>query len=253
MATFSFDLTELEQHLPLRPGQEREWRLQTFPGWEARFPTIVATARMLLHSPKVLQQTKYSLVLLIEHQGQKFIAKRSLNQERRLWPQCTSLYRKGEGARTMRTLRRIYDCGLPVPEPVLVLEKKRLGFTLASWSVYRYLEGETCGFEHSAQIARTLRMMHDKGWVHRDPHVWNFLCHQGQMRILDCARARPWSSKYARMYDVVLLDKCSPGSAGFYGVPENDPVYRLARFQNLQLQRWRRIKRVIRFWRKERP
>ena len=252
MTNPSFDPIELKQHLPLCSEQGRGWGVQVFPGWESYFSTIPDVGRILSSPKKILQYTKYSLVLLLEYEGQKFIAKRSLNQERRLWTKFTSLYRQGEGVRTMRTLNRMYTCGLPVPEPVLVLEKKRRGFTIASWSVYRYLEGETCGFEHSAQIAQALKMMHGKGWVHRDPHVWNFLDHKGQIQILDCERARPWSSKYAQMYDVVLLDKCSPGSAAFYGVSIHDPVYRLARFQNLQLQRWRRIKRLLRFWRKNR-
>ncbi|MCP4406096.1 MAG: hypothetical protein GY801_53490 [bacterium] len=252
MTTPSFDPLEVEQHLPLRPEQQKSWDLQVFPASRLMFPTVSSAARILLQPLKILQHTKYSLVLLLEHEERRFIAKRSLNQERRRWTQFTSLYRKGEGTRAMRILQQLYECGLPVPEPVLVLEKTRWGFTIASWSVYRYLEGETCGFEHSAQIARRLKTLHEKGWVHRDPHVWNFLCHQGEIRILDCARARPWSSKYAQMYDVLLLDKCSPGSAAFYGVSESDPVYRLAKFQNLQLQRWRRIKRTLRFWRKDR-
>ncbi|PID58214.1 hypothetical protein CSB45_03870 [candidate division KSB3 bacterium] len=250
MAVLSFDRTELERQLPLLEEERKNWQLHVLPAWQTTFSGFDHVCRSLLHPRKVLQQTQYSLVLLLEQDGRQFIAKRSLTQERRFWTQLTSLYRKGSATRMMRTLQQMYEDGLPVPEPVLVLEKKRWGMTLVSWGVYRYLEGETCRFEHSAQIAETLQSLHAKGWIHRDPHVWNFLFHQGQIRILDCERARPWTSTYAQMYDVVLLDKCSPGSAAFYGVSTDNRVYRLAKFQNTQLQRWRRAKRVIRFWRK---
>ncbi len=235
--------------LPISAEEEAGWHLAVFPDWQLTFYQITDVGQLLSHPQHIIQQTKHSLVLLVSYNQIPFIAKRSLTQERRLWAQLTSLYRRGEGTRTLRNMHKMYTLGLPVPEPVLVLEKHRLGCVVASWSVYRYLEGETCTFDHAPQIARTLKQMHQLGWVHRDPHVWNFLEYHGEIRILDCARARPWRGKYAQMYDVVLLDKCVAGSASHYGISENDWVYRLAKRYNLLLQWWRKAKRTLRFWR----
>ncbi len=241
---------DLIGHFPTSEEEEQQWQLTAFSAWQVDFPTIADACRFLARPAKILQRHNRGIVFLIRHRGESFIAKRSLRQEFRWWAQLTSVYRRGEGTRTFRTMQQLYELGLPTPEPVLVLEKKRFGMTIASWSVYHYMEGETCSFEHSGQIAHTLKMLHEKGWVHRDPHVWNFLLHQGRIKILDCDKARPWSSTYAQMYDVVLLDKCSPGSAKQYGVPEGYWVYRLARFHNRMIQLWRKIKRTVRFWRR---
>lgn len=240
---------ELIGTLPSSPAEERNWQFTVFPDWQKTFLTIADACALISQPTKILQQHNRGIVLLIQQHEKQFIAKRSLTQETRWWAQLTSIYRDGEGARTLHSMQQLHELGLPVPEPVLILEKKRWGLTVASWAVYRYLKGETCSFAHSAQIARTLKALHEKGWVHRDPHVWNFLLHHGEIRILDCARARSWNSRYAKMYDVVLLDKCSSGSAEQYGVSERDWVYRLAKFHNRGIQSWRKIKRKVRFWR----
>jgi tRNA A-37 threonylcarbamoyl transferase component Bud32 len=201
---------------------------------------------------KVIQKNNRGIVALIRHNGLLFIAKRSLLQENNRWAQFTSFYRQGEGMRMLRNMHKLSTLKLPVPEPVLVLEKKQYGFVVASWSLYRYLEGQHCTCVQSDQIANTLRTLHEKGWVHRDPHVKNFLFHEGEIRIIDCTRAKPWRSRYAQMYDVVLLDKCCPGSRKQYSVPATLLLYRLAKFQNTLIQRWRSIKRTLRSLKKNR-
>jgi tRNA A-37 threonylcarbamoyl transferase component Bud32 len=203
----------------------------------------------LLQSPeKVLQENSRGAVYLIHYQGQRFIAKRSKRQEQRKWIQFTSLYRGGEGARTLRNLARLYELGLPVSEPVLTLEERRYGCVVASWIVYCYVEGDACTCADAPDIAELLQQIHSVGWVHRDPHVKNFLKHDDQLFMIDFARARPWPRRYAQMYDVVLLNNCCPGSLSDYGIAASYPWYRLAKAQNNLVKFWRRLKRVIRFW-----
>ena len=237
---------QLHLHLPLTPEQQKGWHLYVCPAWQRTFDNIAEVCAMLLDPVQVIQNNNRGLVVLVQYNDIVFVAKRALTQETRWWKQFTSLYRDGEGARTLKNMAKLYELGLPVPEPVLVLEKKRFGFVVASWSFYRYLEGQLCTCTHSDRVAEMLRILHQKGWVHRDPHVKNFLLHREEVRILDCARARPWKSTYARMYDVVLLNNCCPGSLTYYGISEAYWIYRLAKFQNRIIQRWRRIKRKVR-------
>ena len=232
--------------LPNSPEQEREWRLHVFPAWRQAFASLAQICHLLRNPERVLQQNSRGVVLLIQREGRRFIAKRSLRQERRWWSQFTSLYRGGEGARSSQNLARLVEAGLPVAQPVFVLERRRFGMTVASWDCYEYVEGITCTCEQAGEIAAMLRRLHAAGWVHRDPHVQNFLRYDGELRILDCARARPWRSRYAQMYDVVLLDNCCPGSVALYGVSERDPVFRLAKTQNNVIKFWRRVKRRLR-------
>lgn len=228
---------------------QAHWNLTVFPHWLAIFSSVDQVFSLLESPEKILQDNSRGVVCLIRHCGQLFVAKRSKRQERHLSVQITSLYRKGEGARTLDNMAKLYDLGLPVPVPVLILEKTRYGLVVASWSVYRYIEGDTCTCADASQIADMLKQMHRCGWVHRDPHVKNFLKIGEHLAIIDCARARPWRSSHARMYDVVLLNNCCPGSLSLYGVSETDWRYRLAKTRNNLLQFWRKLKRIISPWR----
>jgi tRNA A-37 threonylcarbamoyl transferase component Bud32 len=227
-------------------GTYRNWNLHVFPQWKEVFPDINTICNVLSNPEQIVQENNRGVVLLTHHNGTYFVAKRSKIQENRYWAQFTSLYRQGEGTRTLRNIRQLCSLGLPVPEPVLVLEKKVGGFVVASWSLYRYLEGRQCDRTQAHLIAKILKEIHQKGWVHRDPHVKNFLLNREQIYIIDCAKARPWRSRYAQMYDVVLLNNCCPGSLKYYGISESYWVYRLAKFHNNMIKLWRRIKRQIR-------
>ena len=222
------------------------WNLHVLPRWKETFPTIAKVFEILSQPVQIVHENNRGVVLLIRHNGTLFVAKRSKIQEHKRWAQFTSLYRQGEGTRLLRNLTGLYALGLPVPEPVLVLEKKVGGFVVASWSLYCYLEGQPCSCAQSHLIAETLKELHQNGWVHRDPHVKNFLWNGAKVCILDCAKARPWRSRYAQMYDVVLLDNCCPGSLKYYGISASDGVYRLAKGHNNLIKLWRRIKRTIR-------
>jgi tRNA A-37 threonylcarbamoyl transferase component Bud32 len=230
----------------LTAASHPHWYLTVFPGWETLFPDINTVFRVISRPDQILQDNPRGVVSLLRYQQQVFIAKRSKIQERQRRAQATSLYRKGEGARMVHNLARLRALGLPVPEPVLTLEKKRWGCVVASWCVYRYLEGQPCTCADVPRIADLLHMLHQQGWVHRDPHVKNFLLHNNTVWLLDCVNARPWGWRYAQMYDVVLLDKCCPGSLRYYGVSASDPVYRLAKAQNTLIKSWRKIKRRLR-------
>jgi tRNA A-37 threonylcarbamoyl transferase component Bud32 len=242
----SSSLLESRINLPRKPEEEQGWDLYVFPAWREIFRTIEEICNILATPVELIQENNRGIVFLVCHNNTFFIAKRSLTQEDKHWTQFTSFYRKGEGTRTLRNMHRLYKLGLPVPEPVLVLEKKRYGFVVASWSLYCYLKGEPCTCAQSSRIAAILKEIHEKGWIHRDPHVKNFLLNGGKLGVIDCTRARPWRSKYAQIYDVVLLNNCCPGSLKYYGVSENYWVYRLAKFQNNIVKLWRRFKRKVR-------
>jgi tRNA A-37 threonylcarbamoyl transferase component Bud32 len=220
--------------------------LSVFPRWQAVFQSPEQVFDLFANPVKTVQENNRGVVSLIQYNGATFVVKRSRIQENWRWAQFTSLYRSGEGTRTLRQMAAMQAAGLPVPEPVLALEKRVCGFVVASWCMYRYLEGQVCDCGQAHLVAEMLKQMHQQGWVHRDPHVENFLHNGAQIGIIDCAKARPWRSQYARMYDVVLLNNCCPGSARAYGVSARDPWYRLAALHNRQIKLWRRVKRIIR-------
>jgi tRNA A-37 threonylcarbamoyl transferase component Bud32 len=234
---------------PERPVIHANWTLTVAPAWKTSFSDAIRVLDLLQHPETMVQEHDRGSVSFLRVCGNRLVAKRSFTQERRRWTQLTSIYRGGEGARAFRNMSRLREAGLSVPEPVLALEQRRWGLVVASWHAYWYLDGQACTCAHAAMIARTLKQLHDRGWVHRDPHVRNFLESASGTCIIDCARARPWRSGYAKHYDVVLLNKCCPGARELYpGFSATNPLHVLAQWQINWVVRWRRVKRVVRRW-----
>ncbi len=234
---------------PRRRTIRSHWTLTVAPAWRDALGDPAAVRALAERPGTRLRETSRGTTSIVRFGGDRLVVKRSLIQERRRWIQWHSLYRGGEGARAYRNLARLREAGVRVPEPVFALEETRCGFVVASWHAYRHLEGEACTCADAPLVARTLKGLHDAGWVHRDPHVRNFLKHAGEAGIIDCARARPWRFGYARRYDLVLLDKCCPGACVHYpGWSESDALYRLAERHNGWIVLWRRVKRTVRGW-----
>jgi hypothetical protein len=237
------------RRLPERPVMHANWILTVAPAWSTSLGDAVRVLDRLQHPDTKVQENDRGSVSFHRIGGDVLVAKRSFTQERRRWVQLTSIYRGGEGARAFRNIRRLQAAGLPVPEPVLTLERKRWGFVVASWHAYRYLEGRVCTCADADLIARALKDLHEHGWVHRDPHVRNFLREGDRASIIDCAKARPWRSTYAQRYDLVLLNKCCPGARDVYpGFSASDWRYGMAQRHNNWVVRWRRVKRTVRGW-----
>lgn len=223
------------------------WTLTVAPAWAAAVGGTGRVRELLRQPGSLVHENDRGFVYTTMFAGALLVLKRSKIQERRPWIQLTSLYRGGEGARAFSNLVRLHEAGLPVPEPVFAIEQARAGFVVASWHAYRYVDGEPCSCADADGIAKALKAVHDQGWVHRDPHVRNFLKDGSRISIIDWARARPWRSAYAQRYDVVLLDKSCPGACLRYpGLPAADPLYRLAQRHNAWVVGWRRVKRRMR-------
>jgi heptose II phosphotransferase len=201
---------------------------------------LAATGTLVHDSPR-------SRVIVARHDGVDLVVKRSRRQEASRWIQFTSLWRSGEGVRSHDLLTRLTAAGLPVPAPVAAFDRRRGGLVVESWLVYRYIDGDVCGPTDAPRIAGLLRQMHDAGWVHRDPHVKNFLKTSAGLAMVDVGAARPRRSAFARAFDVVLLDKCCPGSASAYpGFDPRSRWHRLARAYGATLVGWRRLKARLR-------
>ncbi len=223
------------------------WTLTVAPAWKASLGDAARVLDLLLHPDTLVQENDRGSVSIVRHGEAVLVVKRSKTQERRRWIQMLSPCRGGEGSRAFRNMSRLRDAGVSVPEPVLALEQTRWRFVVASWHAYRYLDGETCTCADAALIARALKDLHEHGWVHRDPHVRNFLKNGHRASIIDCAKARPWRSGYARRYDLMLLNRCCPGARVLYpGLSASDWLYRLAQRHNDWIVGWRRVKREIR-------
>jgi tRNA A-37 threonylcarbamoyl transferase component Bud32 len=232
---------------PEKGINQANWTLTVAPAWKTVMGDAVQVLHLLHHPDTLVQEHDRGSVSFVRVGGGKLVAKRSITQERRRWVQLTSLYRGGEGARAFRAMLQLQKAGMPVPEPVLTLERKYWRFVVASWHVYRYLDGQECTCADAALITRTLAQLHQHGWIHRDPHVKNFLKVGDRAVILDWTRARPWRLGYARRYDLVLLNDCCPGAGELYpGFSASDPLFILAQWQKKWINQWREIKRTVR-------
>ncbi len=196
---------------------------------------------------RVVHDTPRSLVVVADTPAGPLVVKRSRRQERSRWLQATGWWRHGEGVRAFDLLARLAADGLPVPEPVAAADTRRGGFVVASWLAYRLVEGTPGTCEDAPAVARVLARMHALGWVHRDPHVRNFLRSDDRLVLLDVVSVRRRHSSWARAYDYALLEKCCPRwRADAAGVPVAASWLRLARVGCRAMVAWRALKRRVR-------
>lgn len=206
-----------------------------------------ADVRALAASHRVLQDSPRSLVCEASTPDGIVVVKRSRRQERSRWIQATGLWRHGEGVRAFDLLQQLSAAGVPVPEPVAAVDVRQGARVLESWVAYRHVEGEACACVDAPAIAELLVRLHAVGWVHRDPHVRNFLRTRDGLVMVDCVSARRRRGGFARAYDFVLLEKCCPSfrAAGVVS-PATGSWLRLARLGCRTMVAWRRLKFRIR-------
>jgi hypothetical protein len=224
------------------------WRLEVAPGWREVVGGTRDALDLLDREPAaVVSDGPRARLTLVLHERGLLVVKRSRLERASRWRRFWTLVRPSDGRRGFANQLRLRALDLPVPEPVLALERRRFGTVTDSWHVYRHVEGRPCGVGEAGAIAETLGRLHARGWVHRDPHVANFLRDGLGVVILDCGRARPSRSPWARAMDLVLLEKCCRGQ-GAPAPPIGAPraLVALARAHSRALVGWRSLKRRAR-------
>lgn len=133
------------------------------------------------------------------------VAKQPKNKNQSGWSRALSLLRSAEARQTFVALQRFKKLGISAGEPILVLEKRRLGMIVDSWVVYEYLSGEPSGVEQLPKIIDILTVIHEAGYQHKDPTFGNFYIDAGgRLFVIDCVLRRGLGH-FSRCRDLMML------------------------------------------------
>ncbi len=143
------------------------------------------------------------------------VAKQPRWHDRRRWIRFTTLWRKGEALRTFSAWMELSALHWPAPRPLAALERRCCGMVFESWLLYEFVEGESVSEAHWPLIVQALQSLHSAGFCHRDPHLANWLIHNGEVRALDInpARLGLLCGGYGIAFDFIRLRQCEPRAA----------------------------------------
>jgi RIO-like serine/threonine protein kinase len=173
-------------------------------------------------------------------------------KNKRKWLRFRSLFMKGESHRLILNMSLLHSRGLPIPKPLLFMEHRKCGMIFESRAVYEMAEGHPVKKEReSVDILRawikTVRALHEAGFVHRDPNLNNFLVDDGRICMIDCSSIRPLKFRLQVMYDLVLMKNSAPD---FFKkeYPEyySKPLFKIALYFNNTEKTLRRAKGFLR-------
>ena len=222
------------------------WIVDSWPGLDSLLASFRAS------DVKVLRDSNRSLVIQLPGLPQApervaVIAKQPRWHDRRPWIRLTTLWRKGEARQTFSAWLELNARHWPAPRPLAVLERRRLGMVSESWLLYEFVQGEPVREEHWPLVVNALRSLHGVGFCHRDPHLANWLIHQGEIRALDLnpKALHPLWGGYAVAFDYIRLRQCEPRTASL--LPQRRGLcWRLAEARNSWHEWLARRKRRLR-------
>ncbi len=174
-----------------------------------------------------------------------WVVKRPRWWDRRTLNRLSTLYRRGEAEQVFRSSLKFLRIGFPLPRPVMVLERRRLGMVLESLLLYEYAQGEPVEERHWPQVVELLERLHQAGYRHRDPHLANWLQHEDRVLALDANPRRSLLRPVAAAYDFLKLLHDEPRILPL--VPSSEGwAWEAARFRQAWIESWRRLKRWMR-------
>ncbi len=171
-----------------------------------------------------------SKVRRIRYKGKELVVKTPLEKNRRLWIRFTTLFRKGEAFKNIKGMQLLALQHIPSTLPVMAAECRRFGMVTDSWLVYEYLDGISCfgREEHFPAVVALLKEMHDKGILHGDSQLQNFLFSGGRVRVID-ANPKPVRTPFQTAYEFAYLRKSWPAIETYFGAVAGSSWYRIAR------------------------
>ncbi len=134
---------------------------------------------------EVLTDRRRSLVKVIEFAGKQLVLKQPRNKNNSLWIQLTTLWRLGNARSGLNSLLLLQSRGFAASVPVAALERRRAGVVVDSWLIYEYQPGNAVAVDDYPHIVGFINGLHEQGWLHKDPHIDNFLTHDGQVFAID--------------------------------------------------------------------
>ena len=180
--------------------EDADWRIQYLPTPQGL--AVAQLGQQLLDMPgRVLMDRRRSLVKVVDVGHDQLVLKQPRNKNNNRWIRLTTLWRKGAASAEFHDLVRLQQFGLAGSMPVAVFQKRKAAMVVDSWLVYEYVPGGSTRESHYPEIVRFIQNLHDQGFLHKDPHVDNFIADGSRVVAIDCALVRNIYGSVGRAYN----------------------------------------------------
>ncbi|MDX8336360.1 MULTISPECIES: lipopolysaccharide core heptose(II) kinase RfaY [Cetobacterium] len=193
---------------------------------------------------KALKDDKRSKVLLIEINGNKYVYKIPLEKNKRGWQRIISVIRGSESKREFKNYSRIQKLGFKGPTPIMYWEKRKLGMAIDSFLVTSYVEGKSAKKEDLLLVEKELRKIHDKGYLHGDSQLSNFMVENNEIFLIDAKLMKNKYGKAGETYEFIYLEESCHENIDIYN--KNNLSYKIAKSLNSYLHWIGKLKKTIR-------
>lgn len=196
---------------------------------------------------KLLKKHHRSLVYQIDIDNKSYVLKIPLEKNNRWWIRFTTLFRVGEAFKNLKGMLKYEELGLHTTKPVMAAEKRSFGMVTDSWLLYEYLDGEPCldHEEYYPLVVDELKLIHEKGYLHGDSQIRNFLFKEGKIYVIDSNPKPVGLTGFSRAYEFAYLRKSAPGIEKYFGKINDWWLYRLAYHYDLYERKFVRSRRKI--------
>lgn len=180
---------------------------------------------------KILKDTDRSFVGVIKLKNKMIIFKQPREKNRRKWIRFLTLFRKGEAVKNFESLDKAEKIGIKSNKPYLKIEKRKYGMIVDSWVIYEYIEGRECSSkEEYKKLFKVLDNIHDKGYLHGDSQIQNFVLSEDEVYAIDCGLKKNIYGKFGEMYEYIYLRESRKEIEKYYEFDIKNFHYRVADF-----------------------
>lgn len=195
----------------------------------------------------ILKKHHRSLVYHIVLEGKEFILKIPVEKNSRWWIRFTTVFRKGEAFKNIEGMLQYQKLDLPTTKPVMAAERRKFGMVTDSWLLYEFLDGESClaNEKYYPMVVATLKDIHNKGYLHGDPQIRNFLFNERGINVIDSNPKTAGFLNFSKAYEFAYLRKSAPGIEEHFGSINKWWLYRLAFYYDIYERKFVRTRRKV--------
>ncbi|MGL6023642.1 MAG: lipopolysaccharide core heptose(II) kinase RfaY, partial [Cetobacterium sp.] len=156
---------------------------------------------------KKLKDDQRSRVHLIKIENKKYVYKEPIEKNNKIWQRLLSVFRGGESKREFLNCEKIKKLGFLGPNPIVAFEKKRFLMTVDSFFLMEYVDGETSKIEHVDLVVKNLNAIHEKGYLHGDSQLSNFIIKEKKVYLIDCKLSRNLYGVIGKIWEFLYLEE----------------------------------------------
>lgn len=159
---------------------------------------------------KVLKDSSRSYVALLKLDSKQYIYKQPREKNTRKWQRFLSYFRGSESRREGLQMQEIENNLFLGPKFRYAYEKKRFGMVFDSYLLYDYIEGKEATQADATKVLDCLQHIHQKGFLHGDSQISNFLCKEDAVYLIDSKFHRNHYGALGRAYEIYYLELSCP-------------------------------------------